>query len=138
MLNYNFTETTRKRKYDVCNALGPQFRPYATADDTGEYLFGLETQKMMKSELKKIPAKSKKTDNFTSSKNFHASGKAPRSSSGPFRHYNNNNNNSNNNNNYVNRSHGSHNNNGNNNNRGNYNNNHRNQSTRSRGRGKRW
>ena len=34
MLNYNFTETTRRRKYDVCQALGAQFRPYATSEDS--------------------------------------------------------------------------------------------------------
>ena len=114
MLNYNFTETTRRRKFDVCQALGAQFRPYATSDDTGEYLFGVETQKLMKSELKKVSVKAKKTDQ---AKNSPASGKAHRSFQGganrftPYKnsnysqnnrgsnqnHYNNNSNNYNNN-----------------------------------------
>ena len=53
MLNCNFTETTSRRKFDVCQYLGAQFRPYATTKDSGEYLFGVETQKLMKSQLNK-------------------------------------------------------------------------------------
>ena len=75
--NYAFTETTRKRKYDVCAALGPQFRPHVKVEDTGEFLFGLDTQKAMKSELKTIRAKG--ANNSFVSKNFRGSGKSPRS-----------------------------------------------------------
>ena len=130
MLNYNFTEITRKRKFDICQALGPAFRPYAFAEDTGEFLFGLETQKAMKSELKKVQVKGRK--DFTP-KNFSASGKAPRSYQSGGGRFNNNNNNNNYNRNSGNRNHNqnSHNNNYNSHN----NNSNRFQQSRGRGRG---
>ena len=128
MLNYNFTETTRKRKFDVCQEMGEQFRPYGFSEDTGEYLFGLETQKAMKSELKKVQVKAK---DYKKSKNFRAPGKSHRSQSGGFRGNNRNysgypnpNGGYNNNNNY---------NNYNNQNNNNQNNNNRNNNPRPRG-----
>ena len=133
MLNYNFTEITRKRKYDVCGVLGAAFRPYAAAEDTGEYLFGVETMKAMKKELTKVNVKVKK--DFYPSKNFKAPGKAPRSHhSGDFRSYNNRNNYNGNRN--YNQNNGHNQNNHNNNNHNNYNNYNRNQQSRNRGRGR--
>ena len=132
MLNYNFTETTRKRKFDICSALGPSFRPYASAEDTGEYLFGVETQKAMKSELKKVNVKA--TRDFRNSKNFQASGKAPRSfQSGGFRFNNRNSNGGNRGNHHNNNNH--HNGYNNHHHNNNNNNNNRNSQYRSRGRG---
>ena len=63
MLNYSYTETTRKRKYDVCGTLGGQFKPFAQAESSLEYLFSEETMKSMKSELKNV--KVKRTDSNT-------------------------------------------------------------------------
>ena len=132
MLNYNFTETTRRRKFDVCQALGAQFRPYATSDDSGEYLFGIETLKLMKSELKKVGVKAKKSDQ---TKNYQASGKTHRSSPGnrftPYRNPNHYNNQYNNRGNQNNRNSNNYSNNNNNNN----NNQNRNHQSR---RGKKW
>ena len=134
MLNYNFTEITRKRKFDICQALGPAFRPYAFAEDTGEFLFGLETQKAMKSELKKVQVKGRK--DFTPSKNFQASGKAPRSFQSGGSRFNNNYNNNNNNNYNRNSGNRNHNQNSHNNNYNSHNNNgNRFQQSRGRGRG---
>ena len=131
MQNYHFTEITRNRKFDLCRALGGQFRPYASSDDTGEYLFGLEIQKLMKSELKKVSVKAKKSDQ---TKNFHAFGKSPRSNSGGqgsrFQNNTNRNYNSNQGNNSNQRGNYS-----NNSNNSNYNRNHQ---SRNRGRGKKW
>ena len=133
MQNYNFTEMTRKRKFDVCTALGPSFRPYAFAEDTGDYLFGAETLKAMKSELKKVNVKVKK-DQY--SKNLPASGKAPRShQSGGSGNYNRNNNGNRNSNHNQNRYHQNNQNNNNNNNNSNH---QRNQQTRNRGRARRF
>ena len=128
MLNYNFTETTRRRKYDVCQALGAQFRPYATSEDTGEFLFGVETQKLMKSELKKVSVKAKKSDQ---TKNSLASGKTHRSFQGGNRFSPYSRNNSfNQNNRGGNQNHYNGNSNNSNNNYNNYNNQNRNQSRR--------
>ena len=133
MLNYNFTEITRKRKYDVCGALGAAFRPYTATEDTGEYLFGVETMKAMKKELTKVNVKAKK--DFYPSKNFKAPGKAPRSHhSGEFRSYNQNRNYNGNRN--YNQNNGHNQNNHCINNHNNYNNYNRNQQSRNRGRGR--
>ena len=57
VLNYNYTSTTRKRKQDVTNGLGPSFKVYAQDTDHGEYLFNMDIMKAMKSELKHIKPK---------------------------------------------------------------------------------
>ena len=58
MLNYSYTETTRKRKYDITGSLGGQFKPFAQAESTEDSLFSPETIKaMMKAELSKVSVK---------------------------------------------------------------------------------
>ena len=78
LLNYNFTETTRKRKTDICNALGSAFKPHINESTaTGENLFDDETMKNMKTELKKINVKP--LVKASPAKNGSSFGKAPRS-----------------------------------------------------------
>ena len=62
--NYNYTEISRRRKQDVCNALGDTFKPFASEAPTnkatsGTYLFDEETMKRMHTDLRKLPAKQK-------------------------------------------------------------------------------
>ena len=78
LLNYNFTETTRKRKTDICNALGSAFKPHINESTvTGENLFDDETMKNMKTELKKINVKP--LVKASPAKNGSSFGKSPRS-----------------------------------------------------------
>ena len=70
MLNYSYTETTRKRKYDVTGTLGGQFKPFAQAESTEESLFSAETIKaMMKAELSKVTVKKQDSSYSQTSKN---------------------------------------------------------------------
>ena len=81
VLAYDFTATTKKRKLDVCAALGSAFNPYSQDTKTAEeYLFNDETMKMMKTELNAIkPRNTKGKDTTTSdSKNANYPGKSPR------------------------------------------------------------
>ena len=65
LLNYNCTETTRKRRQDICNDLGTAFKPYGleTAPPT-ETLFDEDQMKRMKSDLKNIKPKAKEQQQF--------------------------------------------------------------------------
>ena len=81
ILNYSFTETSRKRKYDACNALGRQFKPFASGKSSDEFLFDEEAMKKMKTELKAIRPKGaemQKQKYGESSKNYQYSGKSQR------------------------------------------------------------
>ena len=70
MLNYSYTETTRKRKYDVTGTLGGQFKPFAQTESNEEHLFSTETIKaMMKAELSKVSVKRQESSYGHSSKN---------------------------------------------------------------------
>ena len=82
VLAYDFTATTKKRKLDVCSALGTAFNPYSQDTKTAEeYLFNEETMKMMKNELNQIKPKNikgKDTTTGSDSKNANYPGKSPR------------------------------------------------------------
>ena len=72
ILNYGFTETTRKRKYDVCNSLGDTFQQFASTSKSSEdFLFDDDAYKKMKSELKNVKIKSSRK-----TKNYHGSRKS--------------------------------------------------------------
>ena len=105
VLNYNVTETTRKRRYDVCSALGNQFKSFAGEQDAqSEHLFHEDAMKRMKSELKKLPVKGGKV---SYPKNGSGFGKSSRSYQPPggnsYRNSYRKNNNQNNQSNYKNR-----------------------------------
>ena len=81
ILNYNVTETTRKRRYDTCSALGSQFKPFAstiTPNSTplSDFLFDEEVMKKMKSELKTVHVN--KNSAPSNSKNGQSLGKSSR------------------------------------------------------------
>ena len=121
VLNYSFTETTRKRKYDLCAALGNQFKPFAQGPSSADQLFDEETMKKMKSELKQVKAKGadfsaknfsslqkplrgsnsgyikKSYNNYNNSNNSNSNKSNFTKSRDGYRTYNNNNNNNNNN-----------------------------------------
>ena len=116
VLNYSYTDTMRKRKSDVCNALGDQFRPFATSTSSKDFLFDNESIKKMKSELKLLktrsrtnkskPYQSSKFEYSGYSKNYRSSGKSSKSYPQGNRSFNNNRNfnyNNNNNNNNTNK-----------------------------------
>ena len=87
ILDYSFTETSRKRKYDLTAALGPNFKAYAheeASDESGvktEFLFTEATMKKMSKDLANVKtgggSKSQNNSNF--SKNGSSSGKTQRS-----------------------------------------------------------
>ena len=101
VLNYTFSETMRKRKYDVCTSLGRHFKPFATSDSSEESLFDEDTIKKMKSELKLLKTKTSNRKQFSNNdyhpKNFQSFNKSPRSFNQGNRYtsYNNRNNNEN-------------------------------------------
>ena len=110
ILNYSFTETTRKRKYDATTALGKQFKPFAQGESSKEFLFDEDTMKKMKSELKALKPKgadfgSKNGQSFGRTQRSHHTqgnynhGKYPAKKTGynNYKHYNNSNSNSSNN-----------------------------------------
>ena len=110
ILNYSFTETTRKRKYDATTALGKQFKPFAQGESSEEFLFDEATMKKMKSELKALKPKgadfgSKNGQSFGKTQRSHYTpgnynhGKYPAKKTGynNYKHYNNSNSNSSNN-----------------------------------------
>ena len=79
VLNYHVTEHTRKRRYDVCNSLGPLFKTFAgEPHQSSDLLFGEDNLKKMKSELKKLPVKGAK-DSSSWAKNERGSNKTYRS-----------------------------------------------------------
>ena len=79
VLAYSFTQTTRKRKQDVCQDLGRGFNPYAQNTKTSEeYLFDEDTMKMMKNELNAIKPKQQYNDNNYTPKNANYPGKSQR------------------------------------------------------------
>ena len=92
MSNYYFTELTRKRRYDVCSSLGAEFKAFASGGKSStEYLFDDNTYKKMKTELKNVKVRGKKSynDSYSSnsnsniqSKNFQGSRKPSGSQSG--------------------------------------------------------
>ena len=93
ILNYNFTESTRKRKYDVCGSLGEQFKAFAQSKSSSEFLFDDEASKRMKSELKLLKVKGggkKKAygNNQQQSKNYPGSKKSSGSQRGGHNQYN--------------------------------------------------
>ena len=100
--NYNFTEMTRKRKQDVCYALGTPFKPYANEmTPIDEHLFDDDTMKRMKADLKKVDVKIK-TTRGSSSKNGYGLGRSLR---GGHHHQGNSKNSQNNRRNYNNSGH---------------------------------
>ena len=75
MLNYYCTEATRKRRQDVCDALGSAFKPYGLeTTPPDKHLFDEDQLKRMKSEIKAIKPKAE------ASKNLNGSTKSRRSS----------------------------------------------------------
>ena len=79
LLNYNCTETTRKRRQDICYDLGSAFKPYGLENvPPTENLFDEEQMKRMKSDLKNIKPKAK--DQQQSSKNGSGFAKSRRGS----------------------------------------------------------
>ena len=78
MLNYSYSETTRKRKYDVCGSLGDQFKPFAQGESSADNLFSEETLKAMKSELKNVKVKRTSTNTTQASKNSYSLPKTSR------------------------------------------------------------
>ena len=52
--NTMFTEIQRKRKSDICQSLGKNFKPYAKSDSSEDYLFDEKTMKRMNQDLKTI------------------------------------------------------------------------------------
>ena len=82
IMNYSFTATTRKRKQDICAALGRGFSAYSQDTKTSsENLFTDEVMKAMKAELNQI--KPKGQDYYQkdgASKNSSYSGKSQRGS----------------------------------------------------------
>jgi hypothetical protein len=107
LLNYNWTETTRKRRQDVCEALGSAFKPYGLeSEPPSEHLFTESAITKMKSELKAIKPKvdgkaknghsstqSRRSSNNTSGKNnnYPPSNNYQKTSSNNSGNYNNNN-----------------------------------------------
>ena len=82
VLAYDYTATTKKRKLDVCSALGTAFNPYSQDTKTSEeYLFNDDTMKLMKNELNAIKPKNKGNESTSTSdsKNGNHSGKSQRS-----------------------------------------------------------
>ena len=68
LLNYNCTETTRKRRQDVCGELGSALKPFGLETTAPkEHLFDEDAMKRMKSELKAIKPKVEKPKNAPSS-----------------------------------------------------------------------
>ncbi len=86
ILNYSFTETSRKRRYDLTAALGPSFKAYAheeasdgSAEKT-EFLFTEATMKKMNKDLATVKTGGgSKSQNNNFSKNGSSSGKTQRS-----------------------------------------------------------
>ena len=64
-----FTETQRKRKSDICQSLGKNFKSYTKFDSSEDYLFDEKTIKRMNQDLKTIHDKSRRRNFFQSSKN---------------------------------------------------------------------
>ena len=52
MQNFLFTETQRKRKYNVCSTLGKNFRYYSSCPSTEDHFFDEPTSKKMRQDLK--------------------------------------------------------------------------------------
>jgi hypothetical protein len=78
VLAYVFTQTTKKRKQDICWALGKEFSAYAQDTKTGEEdLFPEDAIKAMKAELKAVKPKGQK-ESSTYSKNSTSFGKTHR------------------------------------------------------------
>ena len=68
LLNYYNTETTRKRRQDVCDSLGSAFKPYGSeAVPPSEYLFNEDSMKKMKKELNAVKPKVEFSKNGLSS-----------------------------------------------------------------------
>ena len=60
LLNYSFTETTRKRKQDVTTQMGLAFKPFGIeVTPPSEYLFDEDTMKRMKPFLKDLKPRAK-------------------------------------------------------------------------------
>ena len=60
LLNYSFTETTRKRKQDITNQMGSTFKPFGVeVTPPSEYLFDEDTMKRMKPFLKDLKPRTK-------------------------------------------------------------------------------
>ena len=79
LLNYNCTETTRKRRQDICYDLGSAFKPYGLENvPPTENLFDEDQMKRMKSDLKNIKPKAK--DQQQTSKNGSGFAKSRRGS----------------------------------------------------------
>ena len=75
LLNYNCTETTRKRRQDICGELGSALKPFGLETTAPkEHLFDEDAMKRMKSELKAIKPKVEKPKNVPSSTQSRRSG----------------------------------------------------------------
>ena len=59
VLNTTFSETLKKRKSDICNAMGRDFRAYASSPSTDELLFDEPTMKRMWLDIKSLSDKKK-------------------------------------------------------------------------------
>ena len=77
--NTMFTEIQRKRKSDICQSLGKNFKPYAKSDSSEDYLFDEKTMKRRNQDLKTIQDRYKSRNFYQSSKNWGGSYKTQKS-----------------------------------------------------------
>ena len=79
--NTMFTEIQRKRKSDICQSLGKNFKPYAKSDSSQDYLFDEKTMKRMNQDLKTIQDRYRSRNSYQPSKNWGNSYKIQKSQS---------------------------------------------------------
>ena len=79
--NTMFTEIQRKRKSDICQSLGKNFKPYAKSDSSEDYLFDEKTMKRMNQDLKTIQDIYRSRNFYQPSKNWGGSYKTQKSRS---------------------------------------------------------
>ena len=79
--NTMFTEIQRKRKSDICQSLGKNFKPYAKSDSSQDYLFDEKTMKRMNQDLKTIQDRYRSRNFYQPSKNLGGSYKIQKSRS---------------------------------------------------------
>ena len=77
--NTMFTEIQRKRKSDIYQPLGKNFKPYAKSDLSEDYLLDEKTMKRMNQGLKTIHDKSRSRNIYQPSKNWGGSYKTQKS-----------------------------------------------------------
>ena len=79
--NTMFTEIQRKRKRDICQSLGKNFKPSVKSDSSKDYLLDEKTMKRMNQDLKTIHDKLRRRNFYQPSKNWGGSYKTQKSRS---------------------------------------------------------